>query len=456
MAIIYHNKRTIRTKDGFDSDGKQKFKQGQSCRKCGAPFFYWGHDTEKPGRKWCNQEGCACKGQKVNWTPLDGDKQPHVCGNTGTIPDLDPDDADSDDDDLPVAAVITDVPPARPAISGHANGHVNGTATALAGNAQAEAMALLAKASALLTPAANVNESEVRQIIAETVPEMVAEAVMVATAGLRPVVRIEVNDRATGAVRTLDGVTNAALPDIIEGAAAGLNILMVGPMGTGKSYMAKQVGKALGLPVREISLTPQTAESRLFGYMDAQGRYVRTAFRDWWEHGGIFHFDELDNGHAAIMAGINAAMAMCRDDDAELEFPDGRVKKADRTIGLASANTYGRGPDRQYLRQPLDAATMDRFEPVPVLYDHAVEEAACLATGLDKARVDRTLSYVRHLRDRAETAKLPLMLGLRRSHALCTWQSIGRTPKRAVEISLRRDISDSDWRKVTEGAPTFA
>jgi cobaltochelatase CobS len=440
MGIIVHNKRTLRTPDGYDESGQRKFKSGKPCRKCGEVFFYWGHDTAKTGGKWCNDKNCDGFGRGVNWTPLDENKFPHICVNTGMTPDLDPDDTESDEiSDLIIPASMVPAPAAPPVGYDQAG----------------EAMRKLQEAMALLQPQQNVNAGQVKSIIAEVVPDMVADAVIAATLHLNPVLRIEVRDRVAEQVNPVPGVANAALPDIIEGAAAGLNILMVGPMGTGKSFMAKQVGAALDLPVREISLTPQTAESRLFGYMDAQGNYVRTAFRDWWEHGGVFHFDELDNGHASIMAGINAAMAKCRDDDAELEFPDGRVPKAPRTIGLASANTYGRGPDRQYLRQPLDAATLDRFEPIPVPYDKQVELSACMSTGLESAKVDKTLGYVRHLRDRAESARLPLMLGLRRSHAVCQWQAIGRTPQRAVEISLRRDISESDWRKVTEGAPYF-
>ncbi|TVZ01258.1 AAA family ATPase [Trebonia kvetii] len=437
MAINKHSKRTFRPT------------APRYCPNCKVQVYYLGHDSERTGSWLCNKSWCKSYGQRHLLVFLNEDDSLHQCAD-GTVPDAEFASESDSDNDAPSPWTPVPVTPAPRPIA-HANGHAS-VATL---DQKAEAAAKLAEALGMFAAPATVDAGQVREIIAEMVPDMVADAVVAATMHLNPVTRLEVHDRTADIVRPVPGVANAALPDVIEGAAAGLNILMVGPMGTGKSFMAKQVGKALGMTVREISLTPQTAESRLFGYMDAQGRYVRTAFRDWWEFGGVFHFDELDNGHASIMAGINAAMAQLRDDEAELEFPDGRIKKAERTIGLASANTYGRGPDRQYLRQPLDAATMDRFEPVPVPYDHAIEDAACLGTGLDKAKVERTLTYVRHLRERAEVSKLPLMLGLRRSHALCTWQSIGRTPKRAVEISLRRDISDSDWRKVTEGAPSF-
>ena len=130
------------------------------------------------------------------------------------------------------------------------------------------------------------------------------------------------------------------------------------------------------------------------GYMDATGDYVRTAFRNAFEHGGVFLFDEVDNGNANALGVVNSALA-----NGSMAFPDGMVKRHPDFLCVASANTYGRGADRQYVgRQALDAAFMDRFEVIHVDYDEALEEALCLATGLDSQRVKAVLGYVRCLR----------------------------------------------------------
>src|SRR6185437_6887535 len=117
--------------------------------------------------------------------------------------------------------------------------------------------------------------------------------------------------------------------------------------------------------------------------------------------------------------------------------PDGMVKRHDDFRCVASANTYGSGPDRQFVgRQAIDAATLDRFEMVDVQVDQALEEALCLATGLDGIRVKAVLAYVRHLRSQAESYKLPLSFSPRRSRALCKRLSRGMAASQAVQISV--------------------
>jgi cobaltochelatase CobS len=86
--------------------------------------------------------------------------------------------------------------------------------------------------------------------------------------------------------------------------------------------MAEQAAEALGIPSHGISLSPQTPASALLGYMQAAGDYVSTQFRQAYEHGGLFHFDEVDNAHPSVLAVINGALA-----NGHMDFPDGRVKR---------------------------------------------------------------------------------------------------------------------------------
>jgi cobaltochelatase CobS len=122
----------------------------------------------------------------------------------------------------------------------------------------------------------------------------------------------------------------------------------------------------------------------------------------------------------------------------------------------ASANTYGRGPDRAYVgRQQIDAATLDRFVMVTVDVDEALEQSVCLGTGLDGTRVKQVLAYVRHLRTKALDYKLPLTFGPRTSHGICALLNAGLSASEAVDMRARRGISDTDWRKVADGVPSF-
>lgn len=150
-----------------------------------------------------------------------------------------------------------------------------------------------------------------------------------------------------------------------------INVLMVGPSGTGKTHAAEQAAEALKLPYYAISVGPQTTMSHLMGYKDAQGVYQRTLFREAVENGGVFLFDEFDSGDPCVATCINAATS-----NSMVPFPDGMVKVHADFVCIAAGNTYGRGADRQYVgRNQLDAATLARFAVIDWDYDTALEDA---------------------------------------------------------------------------------
>jgi len=262
------------------------------------------------------------------------------------------------------------------------------------------------------------------------------------------VLPVQVEVKRDGVVRKVEGLAHTMLPVVIKRLVR-KHVLMVGPAGTGKSHIAHQAADALGLEFYSISLTPQTPASAIVGYCTATGDYVGTAFRNAFEHGGVFLFDEVDNGHPSTLGIVNSALA-----NGSMAFPDGMVKRHPDFRCVASANTYGRGPDRAYVgRQALDAAFMDRFTVLTIEVDEALEEALCMATGLDGTRVKSCLAYVRHLRAKATEYKLPLVFSPRRSESLCDALADGFTVRDSVDMEIRRGISDADWQKVADGAP---
>jgi cobaltochelatase CobS len=265
------------------------------------------------------------------------------------------------------------------------------------------------------------------------------------------VLPVQVEVTRNGQTKPIEGLAHKILPVVITVLSCAKHVMMVGPAGTGKSHIASQAAEALGLESYSISLSPQTPTSAILGYMTATGDYVASLFRQAYEHGGVFHFDEVDNSHPSVLAVINAALA-----NGHMAFPDGMVKRHPDFRCVASANTYGRGPDRAYVgRQQMDMATLDRFEIVTVDVDMALEEALCLATGLDGVRVKAVLAHVRHLRRMAERSKLPLSFSPRRSASACALLAAGMTAQQVSEISVRRGVSDADWIKVSDGVPSF-
>ena len=184
-----------------------------------------------------------------------------------------------------------------------------------------------------------------------------------------PVKHIEIKTAEKTTV--VSGVQHCEFEPVLQRVAAGLQMYLVGAMGTGKTKMAELIAESLSLPFYSISVCAQTSEVKFFGYMTATGEYSSTLFRKAYEHGGVFLVDEIDNGNPNILAALNAALSgtVCA-------FPDGMVKRHPDFRCIAAANTFGMGGSAQYVgRNKLDEATLDRFHRREVNYDTKLEAA---------------------------------------------------------------------------------
>lgn len=174
---------------------------------------------------------------------------------------------------------------------------------------------------------------------------------------------------APGVSLSGESVMHHKFPLLAAAVAARVNIMLVGPAGSGKTTAAAQVAKALGLPFYGTGAI--NTEYKLSGFIDAQGRIVSTAFRKAFEHGGVFLFDELDGSLPGALLAFNSALA-----NDWYDFPDANIKRHDDFRVIAGANTFGTGADRQYVgRNQLDAASLDRYAVLDWGYDEALEAA---------------------------------------------------------------------------------
>lgn len=160
---------------------------------------------------------------------------------------------------------------------------------------------------------------------------------------------------------------------VLKVASAGLNVAMIGPAGSGKTTIARQVAESLDLEFYSKSVSAQTGVHEFFGYQDANGKYVPTLFRKAYENGGVFLLDEFDAGNPNVLASMNQATA-----NGKCAFADGMVNKHKDFIFMAAGNTYGSGATFDYVgRNRIDAATLDRFVFVNVTYDEDLEKQIC-------------------------------------------------------------------------------
>jgi cobaltochelatase CobS len=188
------------------------------------------------------------------------------------------------------------------------------------------------------------------------------------------VTRIEIWDKKEG--KRLLGIEDKQhhmFAPIFKMAQLRMNIALVGPAGSGKTHICSQIAKALQLPFEPISVGPQTSQSQLMGYMDANGNYIETAFYRAYKNGGVILLDEFDAAHPGVATCINGATA---NDGAG--FPCGYVLRHPDCIVIIAMNTWGSGASTAYVgRQPQDKATMNRFAFVEFNYDEKLERELC-------------------------------------------------------------------------------
>lgn len=157
------------------------------------------------------------------------------------------------------------------------------------------------------------------------------------------------------------------LPLLVSAIQAGVNVMLVGEAGSGKTKATEQAAQLLG---REYAFSGAVdSPYKLTGFIDAQGRLSRTALREAVEHGWIFCMDEIDGCLPGAVLPLNALAS-----NRMADFPDGIVKAHPDFALVACANTYGRGADRLYVgRNAQDAAVMDRWAVISWDIDPTVE-----------------------------------------------------------------------------------
>ena len=238
-------------------------------------------------------------------------------------------------------------------------------APALAGG-QAAALAALQQ---LLTP--QVDESVIRSMVTQAVDDAVGKRIPRALEIRRP----------DAAPVVLEERTHPVFDKVVKLASQGVNVMLVGPAGCGKTHISHQVAKALGKTFGSISGSAGVSESQLTGRLLPTGdggkfEYTESPFIREYTKGGVFLFDEIDAFDSNCLLTVNSATA---NGGFEVEARAAArlstyVERHPDTVLLASANTFGTGAGALYVgRAQLDAATLDRWYVVQMDYDREWE-----------------------------------------------------------------------------------
>ncbi len=314
-----------------------------------------------------------------------------------------------------------------------------------------DALKTLQEALAGLMPKQALDESRVNQLIgaalvpvAETTRELAQSVIQKALDIFRdefkaPTV-VHVHNTVTHATTHI-GVQHKNFPTLLKACQArdisghGLSIWLAGPAGTGKTTAAHKCADALDLKFYFNGAI--STEYQLMGYKDAHGTYHRTGFRDAYELGGVYLFDEIDSSDPRALLAFNAALA-----NGVCAFPDGIIPRHKDCIIIAGANTTGNGGTAEYCgRMKQDFAFLNRFILLEWPLDESLEQALSNNPAwLETVRKVRANIISRSIKNHMITTRAVI-----HGEALL---AAGLTEKQVTDMVLRKGLSDDTWREV--------
>lgn len=271
-------------------------------------------------------------------------------------------------------------------------------------------------------------------MVAPHIVDMIKPAIAAAIADIRPVEKLVVINTGTQDRKELDGLHHASTAKVLTLVSTGMNVMLVGPAGCGKSTIAASVAKALGKRLTVISCSAGMSESQLFGRLLPLGTagaftYVESQFIAAYMRGDVILIDEIDGSDANLLLALNSAIGngSVMIEARAASGLETTVTRHPETVIIAAANTWGHGADTQYVgRGALDVSTLDRFYRVAVDYDQTLES--------NLASKD-ICQYVWNLRNRVKNLKIRQLLSTRVITKLSTGIAAG-LPETEVKADL--------------------
>lgn len=166
-------------------------------------------------------------------------------------------------------------------------------------------------------------------------------------------------DRREIAIQPMD---HPKMKDVLISLQTQRKTMLVGPAGTGKTYMVADIAERLKVPFYKYSCSRDSSVHDLIGYKQPVSEtYLETVFLKAYEHGGVFLVDEYDAMSGDMALFFNGIA----DGSKFISIPHRDVqpiakKHADFFLVMCG-NTWGKGSVDYSGRDFQDMALMDRF-----------------------------------------------------------------------------------------------
>ena len=165
--------------------------------------------------------------------------------------------------------------------------------------------------------------------------------------------------------------------DVVSSLQINRKAMLVGPAGTGKTYMINSIAKSMNLPFYKYSCSRDSSVHDLIGYKQPKSEeYLETVFLKAYEQGGIFLVDEYD----AMSGDMSLFFNGVTDSSDFISIPhrdsNPIAKRHKDFLIVMCGNTWGKGSTDYSGRDFQDMALIDRFRMCRhfIDYHHQLEK----------------------------------------------------------------------------------
>lgn len=233
---------------------------------------------------------------------------------------------------------------------------------------------------------------------------------------------------ATG--KKLEEVTHEMFETVLNFVVADEPVMLVGPAGTGKNVICKQIAKLLNLDFYFTNAVTQ--EYKLTGFIDANGVYHETEFYKAFKNGGIFMLDEIDASIPEVLIILNAAIA-----NRYFDFPNGKIEAHKDFRVVAAGNTFGHGASYTYVgRNQLDGASLDRFALINIDYSERIENSL--------TKDQELIEFIHDFRKACDESGLQAIASYRSITRIDKMMQLGMDIKTILKTCLLKNLEEDD------------
>jgi MoxR-like ATPase len=232
-------------------------------------------------------------------------------------------------------------------------------------------------------------------------------------------------------------------------AKAGVDMLLTGPAGTGKSRAGREIAAALDRPAHVFACKAGMRRADLFYAKELENgeTVVRLApLLQAVQEPGVVVLDEVFALDPEILLGLNGLL---ESGQRSIDTPTGTVERHPDNLIILTANTAGRQESRAYRgAQAQDASTLSRVLIFRTAYDPAVELEIAKAHGLTAKDAGWLCDQVKALRDALGRAQVAHDVTPRAITQAARLIGAGLTRERAARLALLGPLEPSEVAKV--------